>query len=196
MTTPLGGGPVRDQSQAALGAGRQDDVTASQAGSSPGATLRPPANRVSSRAVRFWTVHAVLKWVPVTAAQVIWWIADHQHTGWHWAAAVATVILLATNVVIEPQWRYRVHRWESTRTAVYTQAGWFRVERRIAPMTRIQTVDIERGPIEQIFKLANVTVTTASAAGPLKIHGLDRPVAEQLVHDLTEATENSQDDAT
>lgn len=163
-------------------------------GSAP--ALRAPANLVSKRAVRFWAVRAAVKWVPLVAIQVAWWVADHQHAGWHWAAAVATLILLLVNVVVEPQWRYRVHRWESTDTAVYTQSGWFRVERRIAPMSRIQTVDVDRGPLEQLFKLANVSVTTASAAGPLKIHGLDHSVAQRLVHDLTEATEHSQDDAT
>ena len=84
-----------------------------------------------------------------------------------------------------PQWRYCVHRWEDTETAIYTQSGWITQERRIAPIARIQTVDTHRGPIEQLFGLANVTVTTASAAGPLKIHGLSRADADRLVADLT-----------
>jgi membrane protein YdbS with pleckstrin-like domain len=41
-----------------------------------------------------------------------------------------------------------------------------------------------------------VTVTTASAAGPLKIKGLDRSVAEDLVEKLTEVTQAHQGDAT
>jgi membrane protein YdbS with pleckstrin-like domain len=95
-----------------------------------------------------------------------------------------------------PQWRYRVHTWEDTGGAVYTQTGWLNQERRIAPITRIQTVDTQRGPIEQLFGLSNVTVTTASAAGPLKIHGLDRATADQLVATLTQRTQVIEDDAT
>jgi uncharacterized protein len=95
-----------------------------------------------------------------------------------------------------PQWRYRVHRWEVSDTAVYTQAGWFTQERRIAPVARIQTVDTHRGPLEQLFGLSNVTVTTASAAGPLKIHGLQRGVAELLVEDLTVRTQAAGGDGT
>ena len=79
----------------------------------------------------------------------------------------AVVLVAALHASVMPQWRYRVHRWEATPTAVYTRAGWFNQERRIAPLSRIQTVDTERGPLEQLFRLANVTVTTASAAGPL-----------------------------
>jgi membrane protein YdbS with pleckstrin-like domain len=95
-----------------------------------------------------------------------------------------------------PRWRYRIHLWEATPEAVYTQSGWFNQERRIAPVSRIQTVDSERGPFEQLFGLANVTVTTASAAGPLKIDGLDHATAQRLVDDLTSNTQAARGDAT
>jgi Uncharacterized conserved protein len=83
-----------------------------------------------------------------------------------------------------------------THEAVYTQSGWISQERRIAPISRVQTVDTARGPLEQLFGLANVTVTTASAAGPLHIDGLDRATAEGLVAELTEITSHSEGDAT
>ena len=66
----------------------------------------------------------------------------------------------------------------------------------ILMISRIQTVDSQRGPFEQIFGLANVTVTTASAAGPVKIDGLDLAVAERLVAHLTEQTQHTPGDAT
>jgi membrane protein YdbS with pleckstrin-like domain len=129
-------------------------------------------------------------------AEIVWMIEDEAYRRLHVAGLVATVILAVAHVTVMPQWRYRVHRWESTPQAVYTQSGWFNQERRIAPVTRIQTVDSERGPFEQLFGLANVTVTTASAAGPLKIHGLDRMTAQRLVDELTEGTQVDRSDAT
>ena len=80
--------------------------------------------------------------------------------------------------------------------AVYTQSGWFNTERRIAPVSRIQTVDSHIGPFERLFRLANVTVTTASAAGPLRIHGLDRTDAQALVDELVRTTQATTGDAT
>ena len=106
------------------------------------------------------------------------------------------LVLAAVHLVVMPQWRYRVHRWEATDTAVYTQTGWLSQERRIAPISRVQTVDSERGPIEQIFRLANVTVTTASAAGALEISGLDKAVARRLVDELTVKADAVEGDAT
>ena len=156
--------------------------------------LRAPAHRVSSRAKRYWAVRALAGWLVVVAG------ADAIAFAFSTRAAVITacvaVGLAALHVTVMPRWRFRVHRWETTDTAVYTQSGWFNQERRIAPVGRIQTVDTQRGPFEQLFGLANVTVTTASAAGPLKIPGLDRDVADRIVEDLTVRTQRTPGDGT
>jgi uncharacterized protein len=99
-------------------------------------------------------------------------------------------------LLVMPRWRFRVHRWETTDDAVYTSAGWINQEWRVAPMSRIQTVDTERGPLQQLFGLATVTVTTASAAGALRLAGLDHVVADDLVEQLTETTQATPGDAT
>lgn len=112
------------------------------------------------------------------------------------AVASVTIALALAHLIVMPQWRYRVHRWEITETAVYTQSGWWSQERRIAPIARVQTVDTQRGPVEQLFGLANVTVTTASARGPIKIHALDREIADHTVAWLTERAQRSGGDGT
>ena len=158
--------------------------------------LRDPAHQVSPRAVVFWTVRAVPGWLLLLAAQAIWLVASRDHAALRVAGLVATVLVASTHLIVMPRWRYRVHRWEVTDVAVYTQSGWLSQERRIAPISRVQTVDTDRGPLEQLFRLSNVTVTTASAAGPLRIHGLDRATADGLVARLTEVTSRSEGDAT
>jgi len=98
--------------------------------------------------------------------------------------------------LVMPRWRYRVHRWEVTGQALYTRTGWFSVRWRIAPISRIQTIDSHRSLGERIFGLANVTATTASAAGPVRIHGLDRELADRLLDQLAVATGQAPGDAT
>jgi membrane protein YdbS with pleckstrin-like domain len=158
--------------------------------------LRDPAHLVSPRAVAYWTVRAVPLWILVLAGELLWLWGSSDHSGVQVAVLVLTVLFAAAHLIAMPRWRYRVHRWEVTDTAVYTQSGWLSQERRIAPISRVQTVDTARGPLEQLFSLANVTVTTASAAGPLRIQGLDRATAEGLVAELTEITSHSKGDAT
>ncbi len=158
--------------------------------------LREPAHRVSPRARWYWAANALLRWLVVVAIEIIVWVNRQHPSDAHAIVLGVTLGLAAIHLAVMPQWRFRVHRWEDTETAVYTQSGWFNQERRIAPIARIQTVDTHRGPIEQLFGLSNVTVTTASAAGPLKIHGLRREDADRLVADLTTRTQHSGDDAT
>ncbi|MCW2953413.1 MAG: hypothetical protein JWQ48_2583 [Conexibacter sp.] len=159
-------------------------------------TLRPPRHRVSPRAVRYWTLRAAAGWLVLLGAELAWLLFGGGAQGPPLLALAITALLAGLHVSVMPRWRYRVHRWETTSHAVYTQSGWFDQERRIAPLSRIQTVDSERGPFEQLLGLANVTVTTASAAGPLRIDGLERATAEQLVDELTARTEATEGDAT
>jgi membrane protein YdbS with pleckstrin-like domain len=159
-------------------------------------TLRPPANLVAPRAIGYWTLRALPGWLALTAIQIVWWVNDTSHGRWHLIVLVIVSLVAAAHLVVMPQWRYRVHRWESTDQAVYTQTGWFTQERRIAPISRIQTVDMHRGPFERLLRLANVTVTTASAAGPIHIHALEVDVAQRLVDELTTITQSSEGDAT
>jgi membrane protein YdbS with pleckstrin-like domain len=175
------------------------DERLSTAASAAGAAvsgLRVPAHRVSPRARWYWTVRAALGWAVLVAAQIVVLLQIHGDRAGSVVVLTITAVVAGVHIAVMPQWRYRVHRWEVTGTAAYTQSGWFNQQRRIAPLSRIQTVDTERGPVEQLFRLANVTVTTASAAGPLKIHGLALDTAQRLVADLTAATARSEGDAT
>ncbi|HEY5882201.1 MAG TPA: PH domain-containing protein [Nakamurella sp.] len=159
-------------------------------------SLRPPANRVSPRAVWFWFATALAGWLVVATVLVAALVLDWPFPPWKGPLLAATAGIAAVHVSVMPWWRYRVHRWELTNTAVYTRSGWWTQEWRIAPLNRVQTVDSSRGPVARLFRLTELTVTTASAAGPLKIEGLDDPVAAQLAADITAAAGATGDDAT
>jgi len=112
-----------------------------------------------------------------------------------WVWPLYAVVAIAY-VIAMPRVRYRIHRWESTDTAVYTQTGWWTRERRIAPMSRVQTVDHREGAISRLFGLATVRVTTASSAGALTIEGLDQHRALEIVDELTRMADSVPGDAT
>lgn len=154
--------------------------------------LREPAERVSPRARTMWRVAAATEGVVLVAVSAV---ADV--IGWTpWWTTLVLAVVVGTWAVVVPQWRYLVHRWEVSETAVYTQTGWWTRERRIAPMSRIQTVDLIESAVSRLFGLATVTVTTASAAGALSIAGLDAARARQLVDELTVKADAVDGDAT
>ncbi|MGI5341272.1 PH domain-containing protein [Streptomyces sp. CA-181903] len=163
-----------------------------------GTTLRPPSERVSRRAPLFWTVRAGAGWAALLVAETVLLFGTPLH---HTAPGrpvwpAVTVTIAAAHLVVMPRWRHRVHRWEAAPLAVYAQNGWFHQERRIVPVSRIQTVDVRRGPLHSLFGLADVTVTTASARGPVHLHALDHEVADRLVEDLSRRIRETTGDAT
>ncbi|SHH09966.1 PH domain-containing protein [Streptoalloteichus hindustanus] len=158
--------------------------------------LRAPRHRVSRKAITWWTLEELMGVVMLLVPQLVaafFWDAGRP---WLVGTSIATVVLGAVACLVIPRWRYRVHRWEATGEAVYTRTGWFVQDWRVAPLSRIQTVDTQRGPVQQMLGLATVTVTTASAAGPLEIPGLDVDVAQRLVEELTAVTQATRGDAT
>ncbi|WP_230486674.1 PH domain-containing protein [Nocardioides anomalus] len=158
-------------------------------------SLREPSQRVSPRARLMWTAEALLQVLVMSIVPIVL-IGPVDLFDVPWWAWVLFGLALAAYVAVVPSWRYLVHRWEVTETAVYTQTGWWARERRIAPMSRIQTVDLVEGALARLFRLATVTATTASAAGALEIAGLDRDVARRLADDLTLRADTVEGDAT
>ncbi|MEU5919324.1 PH domain-containing protein [Streptomyces sp. NPDC047141] len=158
--------------------------------------LRPPRNAVDERAVTWWRTRLLVTTaVPVTVLAVLGALIGPART-WLLLAAGAVAVLGLACTAFFPAWWFRVHRWEVTDEAVYVRTGALWQQWRIAPMSRIQTVDTVRGPLEQAFRLATVTVTTASSKGALRIEGLDHERAAELAERLTLITRATPGDAT
>jgi len=158
--------------------------------------LAEPAYPPSRKAPLVWAIGAAIPWMFAVAAQAVWFVVDGRVPWLHMLVAAGTVVGAVVSVVVAPLWRYRVHRWDLDATAVYTRSGWLVQERRIAPISRVQTVDTYRGPLDRLFGLANVTVTTASSAGAVRIVALDVDVADRVVARLTDIAALGAEDAT
>ncbi|WP_308250253.1 PH domain-containing protein [Sphaerisporangium fuscum] len=167
--------------------------------------LRDPAHRVSRRAITLWSLEALFglallvggaalvaawasgsgrAWLPAWVSQHIWWLP------------VAVAVVELPFVVIEPLWRYAVHRWELSGDVVYARSGWFSRQWVFVPVSRIQTVDNEQGWFERLLGLATLEIRTASYAGSSSIRGLDAGVAARLAQDLAHRAHQLRDDAT
>jgi len=155
-----------------------------------------PAHRPSRRAPLRWAVGGVVPWLLVAAGQAVWIGLDGRMPWLHIWIGVVTVLGAVIALFVVPLWRYRVHRWELGPQAVFTRTGWLVQESRIAPISRVQTVDTYRSPLDRLFGLATVTVTTASSAGAVRISALDVDVADHLVAQLTNIAAIGTEDAT
>jgi membrane protein YdbS with pleckstrin-like domain len=159
-------------------------------------TLHAPRHRVHRRAILWWTLRITVVWLVIVVGQVVGLVVTSPPPDWLSYTLTVSAIIGALHIAVMPQWRYLVHRWEATADAVCTRTGWVNQEWRVAPVSRIQTIDTKRGPFEQLLGLATVTITTASAAGPVEIAGLADEDAARLVDELTTTTQATAGDAT
>ena len=163
--------------------------------------LRPPAHRVSPNARVLWAAQGLI-FSAVAVAVVVGLslgLPDDVPRLLETVLAIARwllVPLVPLAVVVEPVLRYRVHRWEITGDAVYTLDGWLDRTWRIVPVSRIQTVDTTRGPLQQLLGLASISVRTASHAGSTSIEHLDAATALAVAHDLGLRANEVRDEAT
>ena len=158
--------------------------------------LRAPAHQVSPRAVPFWRVSALIGDALLVVGATVAWLVIPGAPGWVGLVVLLLAALATAHVVLMPRIRFRVHRWEVTDTAVHTREGWIGRQSRIAPISRVQTVDSRQGALMRVFGLASITVTTASAAGPITVDCLDADTAREVVARLTAITSSTEGDAT
>lgn len=160
---------------------------------------------MSRRAIVRWAIDYLLAWG--LAFGLAWgaaaWI---EATDWSgvptWLAGrtrwlpIGVGVVGGLMVILAPVWRYRVHRWEVRADVVYTRTGWFSREWLLVPVSRIQTVDTEQGPLERLLGLATIQINTASHAGSSEVSGLPAGVATGLAESLAHRAHALRDDAT
>jgi hypothetical protein len=149
--------------------------------------FRPPREALDPRVRTWWRCHLVA-W-PAAAVVVLVVLASLlPAAALRLVAAAAAVALLAAAaaVVLPGRW-YRRHRWEYTDDAVYVRGGLLWLGSRAAPLSRVQTVDTSRGPIQQWCGIATLVVTTAS--GAVRVAGIDDEHASALAAALTRRTQ-------
>lgn len=156
--------------------------------------LRPPSKHVDPRCRRWWAAQLAVWAVCTVGVLALLGLLIEPARWWFLGPAIAAAVLFGIAIALAPQIRWNIHRWEVTDEAVYSRSGLFWEEWRAAPLTRVQTVDKTRGPLQKSFGLATVVVTTASAQGAVRINALDDSVATEMVDRLTLLTKASPED--
>jgi membrane protein YdbS with pleckstrin-like domain len=159
-------------------------------------TLRPPRHRFDPRAKPWWRAQLAIATAIVAIPLAVLGLLIAPARLWLLGPAALIALIGLASLATLPVWWHRVHRWEITDTAVYTLTGYFWRTWRIAPMSRIQTVDTTQGPLQRSFGLSTLVVTTASSAGEIKLEGLEQEQASALAERLTQLTDATPGDAT
>ena len=174
-------------------------MTAAPAADGP-APVRTPSWRLPRSAIWLWGTQGALESLVVLAVAVVFDLVAPPSGAplpvLHWLLPTLAGLYAVLAVGVRPLVRYRVHRWEVTGEAVYTRTGWLTRTWTLVPVARIQTVDVTRGVVQQLFGLASVAVLTASSEGTVRVPHLEVDVAHRVADDLARRAEQVRDQAT
>lgn len=85
-------------------------------------------------------------------------------------------------LIVSPKVRYERYRYSITEDAIDVREGFIFIERSIVPIERLHKIAIEKGPIDRMFNLAKVIVTTAG--GDVTIRFLEDEKSEFIADTL------------
>ena len=163
--------------------------------------VREPAWSLSRSAIGLWVAEGVIGSVFLAVgAGVVRLLVPPTAAGplplLRWLVPIAALVYAVLAIGVRPWVRYRVHRWEVTADAVYTLTGWLTRTWTLVPVSRIQTVDVTRGVLQQLFGLSTVAVLTASSQGTVRVPHLENDIAHRVAADLAHRAEQVRDHAT
>lgn len=85
-------------------------------------------------------------------------------------------------LIISPKVRYERYRYSITEESIDVKEGFIFTKRSIVPIERLHKIAIEKGPIDRIFNLSKVIVTTAG--GDVTIRFLQDEKSEFIADSL------------
>ena len=107
------------------------------------------------------------------------------------AGTVTPLLLITIGVTLGVVWanrRYGRFRYALSDEAVRVRDGVVFHSDAIAPLYRVQHVDISRGPLQLTFGLATLTIHTAAPAADIRLPDLHADDAEQVRDDILTAS--------
>ena len=110
------------------------------------------------------------------------WIGDYYDT----ACICMYVLLVVIGVygLVEPQITYMRYRYRMDDDKIEVRRGIIYITHDMVPIERVHQVDVSEGPINRMYGLANVNITTAG--GVVTIEYLKSDVAEAIASKLNE----------
>ncbi|HJA66290.1 hypothetical protein B5F07_02320 [Lachnoclostridium sp. An169] len=117
----------------------------------------------------------------IVGAVNLFWIIPKNITIGKWISLIL-VILILIEVLVSPYFRYHRYRYSINDECIDIREGYLFVKRDIVPIERLHKLQTARGPIDQMFRVAKVIVTTGG--GDVTISFLEEEKAEQIADSL------------
>lgn len=140
--------------------------------------------RLSRRALYcMYTVSVIAAAVGIALIVAVnrFWFFPKGVTVGKWISAALLVLILA-DTLVSPFFRYCRYRYRISEECIDIVEGYLFVKRHIVPMERLHKLQTKKGPIDQMFGVAKVVVTTGG--GDVTLSFLEEEKAEQIADSL------------
>lgn len=117
----------------------------------------------------------------VIAVVDYFWIFPNNITIGKWISLILADLILF-DVLVSPYFRYHRYRYSINEECIDIIEGYLFVKRNIVPIERIHKIQTEKGPVDQLFRVAKVIVTTGG--GDVTLSFLEDEKAEQIADNL------------
>ncbi|MGL5695207.1 MAG: PH domain-containing protein [Peptostreptococcaceae bacterium] len=140
-------------------------------------------NKLSKGAIGCMFVSTLVELLVLSSILFVVWIMF----GENWPQIIKTIMIgvVLINIIyliISPKIRYERYRYSITEECIDVREGFIFIKRNIVPIERLHKIAIEKGPIDRMFNLAKVIVTTAG--GDVTIRFLEDEKSEFIANSL------------
>ena len=146
--------------------------------------IHAPENRLSKDSVKVWIISRVISYVIWIAIFSILLYLDYRFSWYEWIGwvliGITSLIALSGiwSVFIKPFLLYKNWRYDAAEDFLQLKSGAFNEEHQLVPMTKIQSVATNQGPILRMYGLYSLTIETMGSTH--RIPALPKDVAIEL----------------
>ncbi|MBM7583676.1 membrane protein YdbS with pleckstrin-like domain [Bacillus pakistanensis] len=147
-------------------------------------TLPEPQQQISQDAVKVWRVSAVITHVISIVILCILLFLDSRYDWYEWLKPVIYILIAIDiiysiyGIVLYPYYLQKTWRYEVDERFIQLKHGALERENSIIPMTKVQYVNTNQGPILRKYNLCTITIGTTASSH--KIPAITREAAEVL----------------
>lgn len=123
---------------------------------------------------------SAILFVAIIVSYVLWFVPEDIMIGKVLSLVFGFIIL--ANAIISPYFRFHRYRYKIDEEFIDIREGYLFVTREIVPIERLHKMETIRGPIDSMFGVAKVKVTTAG--GEVTIRFLEEEKAERIAEGL------------
>lgn len=153
-------------------------------------------NKIPEKGKTVWRIYGMLNSLIVLVLAIGGSVLTYFLQGPVWIYAIIAAVWLVLAVlwiIVFPNIRHNVWRYEVREQEIEIQSGLFVVTRTLIPMVRVQHVDTEQGPILKKYGLSNIKVSSAASAHQIPF--LLTEDASMLRAKISELARVAEDDA-